>query len=58
MQFSSGGQHDTDPAVADRIRHEYDELVSKRGAEILAVYRIARRRMEFPYMLKNADFTA
>jgi NTE family protein len=48
---------DMNPGVADRIRQEYEELVGRHGAEILAVYRIVRKRMESPYLLKNADFT-
>ena len=39
---------DLAPGVADRIRQEYEELVGRHGAEILAVYRIARKRMERP----------
>ena len=39
---------DMGPGVADRIRQEYEELVGRHGAEILAVYRIARKRMERP----------
>ena len=48
---------DLAPGVVDRIRQEYEELVGRHGAEILAVYRVARKRMESPYLLKNADFT-
>jgi NTE family protein len=54
--FERNGR-DMDPALADRIRQEYEELVGRHGTEILAVYRIARRRMDSPYLLKNADFT-
>lgn len=31
--------------------------MGRHGAEILAVYRIARRGMESSYLLKNDDFT-
>jgi NTE family protein len=46
-----------DPSLAEEIRKEYDVLVGKYGAEILAIHRIIRDRMEFPYVLKNADFS-
>ena len=39
---------DSVPGVVDRIRQEYEELAGRHGAEILAVYRIARKRMERP----------
>jgi hypothetical protein len=47
-----------DEELAARIRQQYGSLVGDYGsAEILAVYRIARRRMASPYLLKNADFS-
>jgi NTE family protein len=46
-----------DPSVTKEIRKEYEELVGNYGAEILSIYRIARDRMESPYILKNADFS-
>ncbi|NOJ26518.1 MAG: hypothetical protein DA330_00700 [Nitrososphaera sp.] len=46
-----------DPAFVNKIRGEYENLVGKYGAEILAIHRIARNRMESPHILKNADFS-
>ena len=46
-----------DPLLADKIRNEYDSLVGRYGAEILAIHRIIRSRMESPHILKNADFS-
>jgi NTE family protein len=46
-----------DPSLVDKIRSDYDNLVGKYGAEILAIHRIVRSRMESPHILKNADFS-
>ncbi len=45
------------PTEASEIRKEYDALIGNFGAEILAVHRIIRNRMESPHILKNADFS-
>lgn len=46
-----------DPLDVAEIRKEYDALVGQYGAEILAINRISRNRMESPHVLKNADFS-
>jgi NTE family protein len=45
------------PTEESEIRREYDALIGNFGAEILAIHRIIRNRMESPHILKNADFS-
>jgi NTE family protein len=46
-----------DPSTLEEIKTEYASLVGRYGAEILAIHRISRNRMESPHILKNADFS-
>lgn len=56
--FEKHAAASVDESLAGEIRQQYRSLVGDYGsAEILAVYRIARRRMASPYLLKNADFS-
>lgn len=48
---------DLDQALKAEIKKEYENLVGSYGAEIVSIHRIARSRMESPYLLKNADFS-
>lgn len=41
----------------EKIRKEYKNLVHNRGAEILSVTRILRKKIENPNVSKNADFS-
>ena len=46
-----------DPLMLEDVRREYESLVGRYGAEILAIHRISRSRMDSPHILKNADFS-
>lgn len=54
---SNVDKESVDQSVLEDVRKEYDSLVGKYGAEILAIHRITRNRMDAPHILKNADFT-
>ncbi|MFN4336744.1 MAG: patatin-like phospholipase family protein [Candidatus Nitrosocaldus sp.] len=43
--------------IPPSIREAYKDLIENHGAEILAVYKISRRELDTPYLLKNADFS-
>ncbi|MEM3105961.1 MAG: patatin-like phospholipase family protein [Candidatus Nitrosocaldus sp.] len=43
--------------IPPSIRQIYKDLIENHGAEILTVYKISRRELDTPYLLKNADFS-
>ncbi|MEM2993895.1 MAG: hypothetical protein QXW14_03965, partial [Candidatus Nitrosocaldus sp.] len=43
--------------IPPSIREIYKDLIENHGAEILTVYKISRRELDTPYLLKNADFS-
>jgi NTE family protein len=46
-----------DSAEQEKIKKEYNNLVSNHGAEIHSVTRITRNRLGTPNISKNADFS-
>ncbi|MEM0442529.1 MAG: hypothetical protein QW450_05170, partial [Candidatus Nitrosocaldus sp.] len=53
MERDDGDGNDIPPS----IRQIYKDLIENHGAEILAVYKISRKELDTPYLLKNADFS-
>ncbi|GBC72795.1 hypothetical protein HRbin04_00188 [archaeon HR04] len=58
MELYSKMERDRDSNdIPPSIKEIYKDLIENHGAEILAVYKISRRELDTPYLLKNADFS-